>query len=54
MKYKLILILACGFSFEQNYYKTLASAVKFAKKSGFYAYKVLVDGKMVANGYCND
>ena len=51
-KCKLILNTASGYCLTQNF-NSIASAVRFAKESGFFAYRIFVDGRKVRSGFCD-
>lgn len=50
-KCKLILNTKSGYCLVQNF-QSIASAQRFAKESGFFAYRIFVDGKKVRSGFC--
>lgn len=50
-KCKLILNTASGYCLTQHF-ESIASALRFAKESGFFAYRIFVDGKLVRRGFC--
>ena len=50
-KCKLILNTSSGYCLTQNF-ESIASAVRFAKESGFFAYRIFVDGRKVRSGFC--
>lgn len=41
-----------GHACVQQHFDSIASAVRFAKESGCFTYKVWVDCKVVRQGYC--
>ena len=41
-----------GRACEQMHFDSIASAVRFAKESFAFTYKVYVDGKVVRKGFC--
>ena len=51
-KCKLILNTSYGYCFTQNF-NSIASAVKFAKETGYFAYRIFVDGHKVRSGFCH-
>ena len=51
-KCKLILNTNSGYCLVQHF-QSIASALRFAKESGFFAYRIFVDGKKVRSGFCS-
>jgi len=51
-KCKLILNTASGYCLTQHF-ESIASAVRFAKESGFFAYRIFVKGRKVRSGFCD-
>ena len=41
-----------GHACVQQHFESIAGAVRFAKESGCFSYKVFVDGKVVRQGFC--
>lgn len=51
-KCTLIINTSYGYCVTNNF-QSIAAAVRFAKESGLFAYRVFVNGRKVRSGYCD-
>ena len=53
IKCRLVLNTAMGRITDFGEYPSIAAAVRAAKESGYFRYRVFVGGKVVRQGFCN-
>lgn len=53
-KCKIVFTARWGYIPAPMEFPSISAGLKFAKESGWFAYLVYVDGKLVRRGFCND